>query len=87
MGATGKPQFRENNEPAGTGGAPDRPSGCYSKLDITMLCMWSAQDRGQKPTRGSPCARDHVRCLENSQVLCSDLSKSEEVQKSQLNRG
>ena len=47
---------------------------------------------GQYGTRAEasqrkPFARVHVRCLENSQLLCPDLSRSEEMQKSQLNRG
>ena len=55
MGATGKPRFRANNEPAGPGGAPDRPAGCYTKPGITMPCMWAAQKQGRSQPEEALC--------------------------------
>lgn len=54
-GAPGKLTFWENKEPAGIGGAPDRPSLPYLKLDITALeSEVSMRQEGRSQPEGAP---------------------------------
>ena len=62
------------------------PPGAIQSLALPCHVCGQHRTRAEASQR-KPCARDHVRCLENSQLLCSDLSRSEEMQKNQLNRG
>lgn len=85
-GAPGKLTFWENKEAAGIGGAPDISSGPYVKLDITASeSEVSMRQRAEASQRELLCRRPSGRCLENSRLFWSDLSRSEEIQKSQPN--